>query len=127
MKQKLITILVAIVALLGGGAYVANNTSFGSVGGIQATIASSTSQTVTIATVRLLYATSSACTSRVISTQAGNIRLTFNDKLGARPTNVFGVLQTASTTVVYDAEQYGCGAVYVYPYETNTLTVLETQ
>jgi hypothetical protein len=123
MKQKIIAILIAIIALL-GGSYTA--TQLGSVGGLQSTVASSSAQTTVAGTVRILFATSTSCTSRVISTQAGAIKLTMSDHKGLRPTGVLGVLQTASTTVVYDAEQYGCGAVYVYPYAADTLTVVET-
>lgn len=87
-------------------------------------VATSSFQAVSATTVELLYATSS-CSSRVIGTQGGEIRLTFSDYKGERPTGTNGFPQNASTTVVYEAETYGCGAIYVYPYYTGTLTISE--
>lgn len=127
--MKTAPIIVSVLALVIALAlFVAPKdvTRLGSKDGLQATVATSSFRAATATTVQLLFATSSACTSRIISNQAGALKLTFNDKLGARPTAVNGVLQSASTTVVYDAEQYGCGAVYVYPYGTDTLTLVET-
>ncbi len=95
--------------------------------GYIATFATSTpSQSVTAATVELLFA-SSSCSSRVIGTRTGEIRLTFRDTGADRPTGQAGFSQAASSTVVYDAETFGCGAVYVYPFVTETLSVMEYQ
>lgn len=89
-------------------------------------VATSSFQAVTAATAELLFATSS-CSTRVISTNGGEARLTFSDYKGDRPTSVNGVLQAASTTVTYEAEVYGCNALWVYPYATGVLNILETQ
>lgn len=125
MKQKLITFLLALVALLGGG-YAVGNLG-GTTGGVPSVVATSSFQSTTAGTARILFATSTKCSSRVISTQAGAIKLTFSDFSGQRPTGVNGHDQSASTTVAYPAENYGCDAVWVYPYGTNTLTVTETR
>jgi hypothetical protein len=126
MKQKLITFLLAIVALLGGG-YAINDARLSSVGGLPSTVATSTSASSPAGTTRLLFATSTSCSSRIISTQASEIRLTFSDFQGIRPTQIFGHAQGASTTEAYDAELYGCNAVYAFLYGSTTLTLTETR
>lgn len=127
--MKTVLSIVAVVVLVVAGVFFVvpkSSVQLGSVGGLQATVATSSFQSVTAAAVELLFSTSTSCTSRVISTQAGAIKLTFSDRIGERPTGSSGMIQTASTTVVYDASQYGCGAIYVYPYGTDTLTLVET-
>lgn len=93
--------------------------------GIPATSATTTPAAVTT-TASTIFATST-CTSRVISTVASPIMLTFTDAEGKTPTGVFGHLQAASTTVAYDAEIYGCGAVKAYSFVTSTITVTENR
>ena len=128
MKKKIIGILLAVVALLGGGSYIASNNNLGGTAGIvPATVATSSFQAVTAGSARILFATSTSCAARIVSTQAGAIKLTFSDLTGQRPTGVSGHQQNASTTVAYPAEDYGCNAVWVYPYGTDTLTVTETR
>jgi hypothetical protein len=124
MKQKIIGILLAIVAILGGSYTVSN---LGGTAGVQSTVATSSFQTTVAGTARILFATSTLCSSRVISTQAGAVMLTFSDLTGQRPTGARGHIQTASTTVVYPSENFGCNAVWVYPYGADTLTVTETR
>ena len=87
-------------------------------------IATSTFVASTADTVQLLFATSTNCTSRVIGTQS-EIKLTFSDSIGQRPTGANGHIQVASTTVVYDSGLYGCDAIYVYPYGTDTISISE--
>lgn len=91
-----------------------------------AAIATSSFQSVTIDAAELLFATSS-CSTRTIGTRGDAIKLTFSDYRGERPTINNGFPQAASTTVSYDAEQYGCGAVWVYSYGTQTVTIAETR
>jgi len=123
MKKAIITILVGFLGLLGFN--VVNN--LGSATGIQSTVATSSFQVVTAGTAQRLFATSTLCSARIITTQAGAIKLTFSDFLGQRPTGINGHIQTASTTVEYDSKIYGCNAVWVYPYGTDTLTLTETR
>ena len=61
-------------------------------------------------TVQTLVA-SSTCGTRIISTKASPILLTFSEKVNDLPTATRGHLQAASTTVSYKAEEYGCGKV----------------
>lgn len=93
MKQKLITILLALVALLGGGAYVATNTQLGSSGVADAYLATTTPQvadtanlcvrptgqtlssTGVLGTVNILKANTSAFTIYDATTTNSNLRL----------------------------------------------------
>ncbi len=93
--------------------------------GLATSVASTTSQVVST-TARLLVATST-CDARIITSRAQPLMLTFSDYNGATPTAQFGHLQSASTTVVYDSGQYGCGAVKVYAYGTDSITVTEVR
>lgn len=115
-----------IVGLIFLTLLVITQKSYGSApSGLPATIATTTVQTVGT-TARLLIATST-CAARIITTRAQPIMLTFSDYNGALPTATFGHLQPASTTVVYDSGQWGCNAVEVYAFGTDTITVTESR
>ena len=53
--------------------------------------------------------------------------LTFSDNQGKVPSGVYGHLQAASTTVAYDGGQYGCGAVRIYSFTSQAITVSESR
>lgn len=78
--------------------------------GLPATIASTTAEVVLAASAVNIAATSS-CAARIISTTQQGIMLTLSDYAGQTPTQTFGLWQAASTTVVYDSGQYGCGLI----------------
>ena len=119
--------LAIIVGMIILTALFITQRSYGSApSGLPATVATSTSQAVTAATVRVLFATST-CASRVITSRASPLMLTFSDYNNASPSATFGHLQSASTTVTYDSGEYGCGLVKVYPYTTDTITVTEAR
>ncbi len=92
--------------------------------GTQTLVATSSSPTVTT-TASLVFATST-CTARVISTGQSAVRITFSDVQGRRATSAIGHWQPASTTVIYDATQVGCDAVYVYSLSSQTIDVSES-
>lgn len=95
--------------------------------GLPATVAT-TSNPVVGTTAVTIIATSSACTSRIISTGSYPIMLTFSDYANQTPTGSFGFFQGASTTVAYDSGIYGCGLVKAYGYTGNiNITVSETR
>lgn len=128
IKKTVIGFLLAIVALLGGSYAVSNdNVLGGAAGRVPSTVATSSFQSTTGGTARILFATSTQCVSRIISTQSGAIKLTFSDFTGQRPTGVNGHQQNASTTELYPSGDYGCNAVWVFPFESNTITVTETR
>ena len=94
--------------------------------GLVANVASSTSESVST-TAGVIVSTSTACASRVITSRAQPLMLTFSDYAGQTPTGTFGHLQTASTTVVYDSGVYGCGLVKAYAFGTDTITVTDVR
>jgi hypothetical protein len=53
--------------------------------------------------------------------------LTFSDYANQTPTGVFGHLQAASTTVVYDSGQFGCDRVKAYSFGASTITITEAE
>lgn len=93
--------------------------------GLQAIVSTSSNPTVTT-TAAIVFATTTQCSSRVVTTYASPIMLTFSDNQGKTPTGTYGHLQLASTTVAYDSGIYGCGAYKVYSFVSQAITVTET-
>ena len=93
--------------------------------GLVASIA--TTSNPTVGTTALLLFSTSTCDARIITTYASPIMLTFSQNQGKIPTATFGILQAASTTVAYDSGQYGCGAVTVYSFVSQAITVSESR
>lgn len=98
----------------------------GAPSGLSATVAT-TSRPVVTTTAGTLFATSTMCAARIISTASSSVMLTFSDYAGQTPTGSFGHFQATSTNVVYDSGQYGCGLVKVWSFATQQVTVTETQ
>ena len=114
-------LVLLLTALLSGGADVRLG-GFKSATVLQVATTSIASVGTTAST---LFATST-CAARVISTVEKPIMLTFSDYAGQTPTGTFGHLQSASTTVNYDAGLYGCGRVRVFGFDaSSTITVTE--
>ena len=111
-----IALVLTIVYLMGSQV---SRVFAGAPSGIPATIATSSLMMVGSTSPVTLIATSS-CSARIITTYATPVTLTFTDYLAQSPTATFGHLQAASTTVVYDSGQYGCGKVKAYGFEQNS-------
>jgi len=95
--------------------------------GLTATVATS-SQASVGTTATTVFATSTNCSARVISTVEKPIMLIFSNYKGETPSGVYGYLQAASTTTIYDAEIFGCNALKVYGFDSSTtLTIMETR
>ena len=103
--------------------FMASNAKASAPTGLPATIA--TTSPATVGTTAISVFATSSCSARIITTYASPVMLTFSDYSGQTPTGTFGHLQAASTTVVYDSGQYGCGLVKVYSFTTQTITVSE--
>lgn len=117
-------ILTAIIAI--GFNINSNKASASAPPGLPATIATTSNPTVTN-TASLVFATSS-CAARTITTYASPVMITFGDVAGnGGPTGVFGHLQAASTTSTYDSGQFGCGAVRIYSFVSQAITVSESR
>ena len=129
LKEKLgIGVAVGLVALvIIAYSLIATNRVYSAApSGLQATVATTSNIAVTT-TQKLVFATST-CAARIVSTKASAITITFSDNPTAIvPTGAVGHVQAASTTVVYDSGLYGCGALRIYSYVTDTITVAETR
>lgn len=125
-KSLLYVIVVALVLAI---AYLmgtqVKQVYAGAPSGLPASVATTTNVTVTT-TAGPIFATST-CAARVVTTSAQPIMMTFSDYSGQTPTGSFGHLQAASTTVVYDSGQYGCGLYKIYSFGTQLITVSETR
>ena len=116
MKKTILAILALILAALGGN-QIAN--LGGSPGNLPADFATSSTVSVGSKSVNVLIATttgSGGCSSRVISTAADPILIQTSagwgdGQLGTTSLQLGrGLLQSASTTVSYSGDSYGCGA-----------------
>ncbi len=123
-KIASLTLLLACIAIT--AMLITQKAGASAPSGLPATIATTSVQTVGT-TARLLFATST-CATRVISTRAQPMMLSFSDNQGFIPTAINGHLQAASTTVAYDSGQYGCNAVRVISGTpiSDTITVSES-
>ena len=91
--------------------------------GINNRSASTTSQTPAVHVPTSIFATST-CSARIVTTTGGDITLSFHD--GFVLGQYSGHLQLASTTEIYDGEQYGCGLMRVFAVSSTTITATET-
>ena len=124
LKNK---IIAAILALLGVGG-VAYSQLGSAIPGLAADVATST-ENFTVrsrgtVTAQMLFATSTDCAARVITTHETAILLAFNDKVASPTPAIGGIFQAASTTATYDAGLYGCGLVKVIGYGDNAITII---
>ena len=73
-----------------------------------------TSSTIVVGTQqnKTLFTNKNICSSRVISTTGQAIMLSFHSDIS--PTSMIGHYQAASTSVAYDSDVYGCGAVSAF-------------
>lgn len=93
--------------------------------GIPAFVATTSQMTVNTTASRVL-ATTTACSSRIISTVASPITISFSDRNGFVPSGLVGHVQAASTTVAYDSGLYGCDAMRIYSFSATDITVTQT-
>ena len=119
-------LIVLVLALFLRGAYPASGDNPGS---LAARFASSSIMSMD-GSVAKLYATSSAgvtgCSARALST-TNAIRVTLSDAYGQRPAKVVGYHVATNTTVVFPAENFGCGAIYgISEIASSTVTINET-
>ncbi len=88
-------------------------------------VSSMATTTVGPQTDRLLFSERELCATRIVTTGTQPVSLSFiaTSTFNVSPTE--GHLQGASTTVAYDAEQYGCGQVVAAAGASTTITVTE--
>ena len=78
--------------------------------GARADKASSSRLIFTTDNSQRLFASTTGCVSRIVTTSTSSIVIQFN---GIVPTQSLGHLQTSSTTVAYDSGIYGCGGWFI--------------
>lgn len=93
-------------------------------GTVYSRVATSSTVSVGVQEVKTLFSIRNSCSSRIISTVAQPIMLSFHTDI--TPTALIGHLQAASTTVAYPSDDYGCGTVKAYGFNaSSTLTISE--
>ena len=139
MRKIIISFLALLIAALSGGV-VAENLG-GSPGNLPATIATTSTISVSDKGVNVLIATTTSsfgsaaiCSARIISTAADPIRIAsagINDIYGTTSLQLGqGIFQAASTTIVYSSNDFGCDAWIVKgagASATTTITITETR
>ena len=115
MKERIKEIsaqIAAFVLIMGFAAYTYTQASAPS--GLPSTYATSSTIILNVTAVSSVAATSSTCTSRVITTYSQPAQFTIGQNSSTTPnvgTDVFGIFQEASTTRAYDGGIYGCGLI----------------
>jgi hypothetical protein len=123
-----IALVLAIVYLFGASATRVGASAFP---GLITTMGVATTTTVGPQQNKQLFASNSACLSRVVSTSGGSaIMLIFADPTNGDVSSTtlsgsVGHWQAASTTVAYDAGLYGCGRTFAYGYASTTVMTSE--
>ena len=95
----------------------------GSPPGLYNNVASSSTMTVGPQQELNIFTKTENCTSRVIGTNASSILMGIGSTTITN--GISGLTQAGSTTVVYDAEVYGCEQVRGYASGSTTITRIE--
>jgi hypothetical protein len=120
---KFILGVATVIAI--GALYLAFSPPVANIGnvitqGIVPKIATSSTISVGPQAVTTIFSANSACTTRIVTTFAQAVMLSFSSSV--TPTGTVGHLQSGSTTVAYDNALYGCGAVTTYGFASTTIT-----
>ncbi len=125
-KTKIVIGILALLCLfIGGVLFNSYNARASAPSGMATLVASSTVKAIVgPQNATTLFSANVDCTSRIITTYANPIMLTFATSSAlastVEPTGVFGHLQAASTTIAYDSGIYGCGLWQAYGYSAST-------
>lgn len=85
-----------------------------------------TSSAIVVGTTASTVLATSTCQARIITVPGTSaIMMTFNDKY--TPTGSFGITQAASTTVAYNSGIYGCGALKIFSFAAQNITVTDSR
>lgn len=98
--------------------------------GLSSVLAIATTTVVGPQENKTIFSSGRQCTSRIISTVAQPIMITFGDPVNGDLSSTtlsgsIGHTQLASTTIAYDAGIYGCGRWSAYGYASSTITTVE--
>lgn len=120
LKAIILALGIFIIALVGILTSQDKVVVGGAPAGLASTMATSSTISVGPQAVTALYTSNTYCTSRVISTVAQPIMLSFNAMSSTTVSGVSGHYQAASTTVSYDSGEYGCGLMSAYGFNAST-------
>ena len=131
-----LTGLAIIIGMIALTAMLLTQRAYGEApSGLKAAFATTSTATVgpqkpnVASTTVTVFGNETNCSARVISTVGTPIMLLFSNAMisstTANPTALYGHTQAASTTVVYDSGQFGCGYVSAYAFSSTTITVSE--
>ena len=115
--------LAAFVLLFVLGGFQTNKVMGSAPSGLSATMATSSTLTVGPQQKMTLFASADYCNSRIITTVASPIMISFNALSSTTISGTVGHLQAASTTVAYDSGIYGCGLLTAFGFSSSTITV----
>lgn len=120
MKSITLSIIVLVTGMALVWFFFIGNFSFESnnLGNMFSQMATSSTIAVGPQENKTLFTARQTCSSRVITTVAQPIMLSFNTNITA--TALAGHLQAASTTIVYKSDDFGCGAVSAYGHNAST-------
>ena len=112
LKGKLASLLLgAALVLIGMATSLLAPKAMNKLGGAIGlnSVRATSSRLELLADTNLILTATSTCSARTITTKASPILLSFYDQSTDFPTVSQGHIQAASTTVSYQAEEYGCG------------------
>ena len=127
-RKEVLFIAALAVLALGMAFFYSSDVAGRAPPGLSVNVATSSAVNLGDQTALMVQATSTNCGARIITTRASDILLTFADGM-ATPTsaNMQGHLQSASTTIAYDADTYGCGRIVAFPMNDTAITITETR
>ena len=123
MKNKIFISIAGFLIVMASW-FVSHSKTQNLKGGIFSRVATSSTISVGIQQNKTLFTNKNSCSSRIISTTAQPIMLSFHSDIV--PTSMIGHYQAASTSVAYDGDVYGCGVVSAFgSVASTTITISE--
>ena len=97
--------------------------SFSGAGSGQASFIASSTVAVGPQEDKTIFVLRQGCANRVVSSRETALMLSFTSSMN--PSAVVGHQQSASTTISYDSDLFGCGPVTAFAYSSTTISVSE--
>lgn len=122
-----ISIIAVALWMLWGFRYQTNQTVGEAPSGLNSSVATSSTVIVGPDIWVNLFATTTPCTSRIVTTYSQPVTIAFSTSsayVTATSTPDTGHIQSASTTVAYDSGIYGCGRWVAYGVEASTTVTI---
>lgn len=123
--KSIAAVAILVIATIISALSVMVTPAAASLPNLQPTIATSSVSVAGPQENRTLFAARTNCSSRNITTSSSSIMISFDSTL-LTPSASRGHWQAASTTVAYDAEQWGCANVTAFGIASTSVTLTET-